>query len=122
MIYESTKGHSTWRVTVTRMAMAAMREQGHELIEGAAVLSVKYRFPRPPSHVKVDGVSLRKGKPKEMISSPDLSKLVRCVEDALTDAKVWTDDSHVIRLLASKLYAKPGEAVGVEVTVAAVAE
>lgn len=121
MIYESTKGHSAWRVKVTRMATVAMREQGHELIDGPVVLGVRFRFSRPPSHVLKSG-ELAKGAPLAKISSPDLSKLVRCVEDSLTDAEAWTDDSYVTRLVASKMYAKPGEVVGVEVTVAAVSE
>jgi Holliday junction resolvase RusA-like endonuclease len=38
---------------------------------------------------------------------PDLSKLVRSTEDALTDAGVWEDDARVVRLVATKCY--PGE-------------
>lgn len=38
---------------------------------------------------------------------PDLSKLVRSTEDALTDAGVWEDDARIIRCVASKVY--PGE-------------
>lgn len=38
---------------------------------------------------------------------PDLSKLVRSTEDALTDAGVWEDDARIVRLVASKCY--PGE-------------
>jgi len=103
------------------MAMVAMREQGHKLIDGPVVLGVKFRFPRPESHVLKSG-KLAKGAPLAKISSPDLSKLVRCVEDSLTDAKAWTDDSYVTRLVASKMYAKPGEAIGVEVELAAVSQ
>lgn len=38
---------------------------------------------------------------------PDLSKLVRSTEDALTDAGVWEDDARIVRCVASKCY--PGE-------------
>ncbi|WP_433465728.1 RusA family crossover junction endodeoxyribonuclease [Spirillospora sp. CA-128828] len=38
---------------------------------------------------------------------PDLSKLVRATEDALTDAGVWADDARVVSTLARKLYPHP---------------
>ena len=38
---------------------------------------------------------------------PDLSKLIRSTEDALTDAGAWEDDARVIRCLAEKTF--PGE-------------
>lgn len=38
---------------------------------------------------------------------PDLSKLVRSTEDALTDAGLWMDDARVVELYAAKRY--PGE-------------
>lgn len=38
---------------------------------------------------------------------PDLSKLVRATEDALTDAGAWEDDARVIDLRAMKVF--PGE-------------
>lgn len=39
--------------------------------------------------------------------TPDLSKLVRATEDALTDAGVWRDDARVVDLGARKVF--PGE-------------
>ena len=37
-------------------------------------------------------------------TKPDLSKLVRATEDALTDAGVWEDDARVVELTAAKAY------------------
>jgi Holliday junction resolvase RusA-like endonuclease len=52
-----------------------------------------------------------KRRPKDRLSpsvKPDLSKLIRSTEDALTDANVWTDDSLVVEYrYAAKTY--PGE-------------
>jgi Holliday junction resolvase RusA-like endonuclease len=49
---------------------------------------------------------------------PDLSKLVRAVEDALTDAKVWRDDALVVRYHElDKVYAAAGEEPGVLISI-----
>ena len=39
---------------------------------------------------------------------PDLSKLIRSTEDALTDAGVWTDDARVVEVVARKVYPYEG--------------
>ena len=87
------------------------------MITGPAKLELVFTFPRPKSHVLKSG-GLAKGAPAHKTSSPDLSKLIRCVEDSLTDAKVWTDDSYVVEVNALKRYAKHTEATGVKVWVA----
>jgi Holliday junction resolvase RusA-like endonuclease len=115
--YETTKGHGAWRVMVLRAATVAMREQGHRMITGPVMLELVFAFPRPKSHVLKSG-GLAKGAPAHKTSSPDLSKLIRCVEDSLTDAKVWTDDSYVVEVKAVKRYATHGEAIGAKVWVA----
>ena len=102
-IYETSKGHAQWRRDVTHAAVMAMAAQCSPRITGPIELCVIFYFARPPSHLKKDG-GLRKGKPEMKISSPDLSKLVRCAEDALTDAGVWEDDSRVVSLRAHKVY------------------
>lgn len=57
------------------------------------------------------GVELRFGMPKPKTVTrelpsvpPDLDKLVRAIFDALTDARVWSDDSLVCELKCSKVY------------------
>ncbi len=40
---------------------------------------------------------------------PDLDNLVKALLDAASNAEVWTDDSRVTELVASKLYGKKGE-------------
>jgi len=50
--------------------------------------------------------------------TPDLSKLVRAVEDALTDAGVWRDDALVVAYHElAKVYAAAGEQPGVLVSI-----
>ena len=48
--------------------------------------------------------------------TPDVDKLCRAVLDALTDAGVWVDDSQVVDLGATKIYAS-GIHVGAHITV-----
>jgi len=40
--------------------------------------------------------------------TPDLSKLVRSTEDALTEAGIWKDDARVVECFASKRYPNEG--------------
>lgn len=40
---------------------------------------------------------------------PDLSKIVRSTEDALTDAGIWRDDALVVDLVTRKRYANEGD-------------
>jgi Holliday junction resolvase RusA-like endonuclease len=40
---------------------------------------------------------------------PDLDNLVKALLDAASNAQVWTDDSRVTELVASKVYGKKGE-------------
>jgi Holliday junction resolvase RusA-like endonuclease len=41
--------------------------------------------------------------------TPDLSKLVRSTEDAITSAGLWKDDARVVELVAAKRYPNEGE-------------
>lgn len=77
-------------------------------------MEITYR--RPDGHTKKNG-ELRKGKPHHKVSKPDLSKLLRAIEDSLTDAKIWADDSHVVSIHISKLYAEELDQPGVRVHV-----
>lgn len=48
---------------------------------------------------------------------PDLSKLIRAVEDSLTEGGVWTDDSRVVAVTATKRYACELKPVGAQIEV-----
>jgi Holliday junction resolvase RusA-like endonuclease len=89
MMIEAVKGLKQWRRCVSDYA----RAKGVR-VEGAVVLSAVFVFERPASHLTGSG-KLRKGAPIAKTSKPDTGKLVRAIEDALTDAGVWSDDSQV---------------------------
>lgn len=104
-----------WRKAVTEVAADVWA--GRPPIDAPVILGARFWFPRPPSHLKKRG-GLRKGAPVTKQDPPDLSKLVRALEDAITDAKVWRDDSRVAeyrRIL--KGYTPSAIAVGVEVVI-----
>jgi Holliday junction resolvase RusA-like endonuclease len=63
-------------------------------IAGPVRVRMAFTLPRPKS-AKKGAVPSKK---------PDLSKLVRATEDALTDAAVWEDDARVVHIDACKSY------------------
>ena len=107
---ESSKKVLPWRQDVGLAAEEAMR--GRELLSGALVLDIVFLLPRPAS------VSIKK-RPHPSVK-PDLSKLVRSTEDALT-GKVWFDDAQICSLQVSKKYSSDGR-TGAEIRVFGVME
>lgn len=96
-----------WRQTVTAEA--------HNAKVAAARLSSRYEFPLagPVGLAAHFTVAKPKAAPKRRRTfpskRPDLSHLVRAVEDALDKAGVYGDDSQIVDLHATKHY--PGEHV-----------
>lgn len=100
---EQTGEHTTaWRSTVTEAALKRIAEYGHwDPFTYPVCLTVFFVFRRPKSHYRT-GKNAHLLKPDAPICpvsgrQGDLSKLVRAVEDSLTDAGVWTDDKLVAR-------------------------
>jgi len=75
-----------------------------------------FRMPRPKSHTGAQGLtpSASNATPH---TRPDVDKLARAVNDALTTAGVIYDDSQITRIIAAKRYADPHEAPGVTIAV-----
>lgn len=94
---ESSKAVGPWR---ERVALAAETAMGlRSPLEGPLRLTLEFRFPRPASHRGTKG--LRASAPTIHAQRPDLSKLIRAVEDALTTI-VWRDDAQVAVVDARK--------------------
>jgi Holliday junction resolvase RusA-like endonuclease len=85
------------------MAKNAKQKEGLEILSGPLGASFSFTFPIPESHMRRNG-HRRSWAPSEKTSKPDLSKLVRAVEDSLTDAEIWEDDSQLIRIETTKQY------------------
>lgn len=98
---ESSKKVKPWREAVKHAALDAIGRPGDAWrqppLDGALVVDMVFTFARPRSHYRTgrNNWLLRDNAPPRPISAPDLSKLVRSTEDALTDAAVWVDDARV---------------------------
>lgn len=89
------------------------------LIAGPVRLELVFHMRRPKSHYTTKG--LRPAAPWYHTSQPDLTKLVRAVEDALTE-RVWQDDRQVVETQAVKVYASRGQPEGVAVKIRPIAD
>lgn len=86
---ESSKKVKPWRMDVKAAAECEVRNRGMAMpLDGPLVVSMVFTLPKPASAPK-----RRTTYPDR---KPDLSKLVRSTEDALTDAGFWADDARVV--------------------------
>ncbi len=108
ILQEMSKKVKPWREAVKHAALAVLENDSLSIerhcngaIPGAVAVEMTFTMKKSKSAPKT-----RKTWPDRR---PDLSKLVRSTEDALTDAGVWEDDSRVVSLYARKVF--PGEGV-----------
>jgi len=78
----------TWRSDVKDAAEKAIADTGHVRFEGPVRVRMVFTWDRPKS--------VPRRKRLRPSTQPDLSKLCRATEDALTDAGVWKDDALVV--------------------------
>lgn len=108
-----------WREHIVRAGALAWREampRGAALWDCGVELSCEFVIPRPDGDWTSAG-ALRKSARAEPSVKPDLSKLVRAVEDALSGV-VYRDDSRIVAYgRVWKRYAAQGGAGGVRVQV-----
>jgi Holliday junction resolvase RusA-like endonuclease len=105
-----------WKEQVAQAAGEAMIQQGvGGFPEGPLSLHVIVYVQRPRGHYKVDGSLSAAGVRASYypVTRPDLTKLLRGIEDALTGI-VWKDDAQVVFQVASKRY---GDAARAQITV-----
>lgn len=103
MMLESSDKVKPWRQAVAHAAMEAMK--GRPPLMCPLRMTVLYRLPRPKAHYGKKG--LKDSAPYYRSKTPDLSKLQRSTEDALTGI-VYVDDSQIVRIEATKVYGEPG--------------
>lgn len=92
VMIESSAKVKPWREAVV---YAAIAHRPSVPLDGPLELRVVFTLPRPKSAAKARWSPDRK---------PDLSKLIRSTEDALTDAGLWADDARVVSVVASKVW------------------
>lgn len=97
---ESSKHVKPWREDVRAAALGAIVEHAGFPLDGPLVLRMVFTVSKPKCAPKT-----RRTWPATM---PDLSKLARSTEDALTSAGVWRDDARIVEYeRLAKVY--PGE-------------
>lgn len=90
-VIEASKAVLPWRnavVTAARVAIGDMRTTMLFPFDGPLAVVMVFTLPKPKSAPKT-----RRTWPE---GRPDVSKLARSTEDALTDAGVWADDARVV--------------------------
>lgn len=90
VVRDSNKRSGDWMAAVRQAAGEVW--QG-DLLDEPLVLQVRFWFARPKSHYGTgrNADKVKASAPREHAQEPDLSKLVRCLEDALTGV-VYRDD------------------------------
>lgn len=100
ILTESSKKVKPWRQDVKAAAELLIAHTGIPPMDGPLVVSMVFTLRKPASAPK-----RRRTWP---IGKPDLSKLIRSTEDALTDAGLWVDDARAVEYgRMAKVY--PGE-------------
>ena len=103
-----------WRQTLE--ASFRRRMENRAPVLGPVSVTMTFRMPRPQSHYGAKGITPRASTEQPSIR-PDLDKLARAANDALTDAGVIYDDSQITRMILAKRYAQPGEHPGITISV-----
>ncbi len=99
LMIESSKKVKPWREAVKWAAIGRPVSMRGMLL-GAVHVDMTFTVAKP--------MSAPKRKASYPDRKPDLSKLIRSTEDALTDAGVWEDDARVISCMARKVYPNEG--------------
>lgn len=103
-LVEANKDLKPWRERVAQSASIAMQLHQQKPLEGAVSLEIDFVMPRPKTVTR-----------ERHTVKPDLDKLVRAINDAITGI-CFKDDSQVVRINASKNYERFGTP-GVIVTI-----
>ena len=102
----------SWREAVASAAVEAMRLDRVLPLDGALGMALTFRLPSPrsrPTELRTEKQKVEWARPWRR---PDLSKLVRSVEDALAGV-AYRDDAQIVELVTKKDYA-PVAGVDVE--------
>lgn len=97
-----------WANAVSTAAAGAMARRN--VLDGAVMVRVAFHFRRPKAHYGTgrNAHLLKSAAPHWHSQTPDLDKLIRCLNDALTGV-VWRDDSLVCRIEATRHWTEQQE-------------
>ena len=109
-----------WRGLVTAQVRQQMRSTTP--LTGALSVSMTFDLARPKNHYGTgkNSEKLKDSAPELYHAQmPDLDKLIRSVNDSLTDAGVWEDDGQVAVMRVAKRWCSNGDVPGVEIVIEA---
>lgn len=89
-----------------QVAYAARQAYRGELLKGPLRVSLHFYRPRLKGHFGANGLNKQGRETPAPIARPDVLKLARGVEDALTGV-VWKDDSQIVAELLTKDWGEP---------------
>lgn len=112
---ESSKHVRPWREAVKESALKAAAEwltaqdqPGPVIIarDIPVFVDMTFRHHRPKGHYRTGRNShlLKDNAPEFVTVYPDVSKLIRSTEDAITAAQIWADDAQVVDVHAVQIY------------------
>ena len=96
VMVESSKHVKPWREAVKHVALANWMVM--PLLDEPLIVEMTFTFVRPRSHYRTgrNAHLLKDDALPRPAGPPDVSKLARSTEDALTDAGLWRDDARVV--------------------------
>lgn len=103
-----------WANAVSSKASEVMN--GGKLIDGPVRVVITYLFSRPKSHYGTgrNAGTLKNSAPTYHSQSPDLDKLIRCTNDALTKI-VFGDDRQIASLSAAREWTESQEGAWIRI-------
>lgn len=112
------KLNKVWRKTVGMDALRQCRAKGWTITDRPVKCVFNFWMRRPNDHFQGNNRDrpLKEGAPRYHDMKPDVLKLARSTEDALTGV-VWKDDAQVVAQTATKQFCNPGERTGCRVRV-----
>lgn len=95
----------SWKESVARAALAARLGEA-DLLTGAIAVTMSFYRPRPKGHYGKSGLNATGRASIAPTTRPDVLKLARCLEDALTGV-VWQDDAQIVEEHLFKFWDEP---------------
>jgi Holliday junction resolvase RusA-like endonuclease len=105
IVVDASKGNKPWQAIVSS---AALESYHGALLRCALSVTFRFYFPRPKCHYGTgrNASKLKPDAPAFLTKAPDVLKLSRGVEDALSGI-VYVDDSQIVMESISKHYGEP---------------
>lgn len=116
VIVDDCAGNKGWRLSVQVAAKQAY--DGPLLVDALKVLFTFFvQHPKGHYGTGKNASTLKASAPRYPTTKPDVLKLARSTEDALTGV-IWMDDSSTVNLELRKRYCEPGQRPGVQILIA----